>query len=95
VATVGELVEDGADSVEIRCAPGAMLEIPGRWAGVVSRRERPGESIFRLEDQARLHEVLGWLLGAGVQVRAVTPQRPSLESLFMAAAEDGRERREA
>jgi len=37
------------------------------------------------------------LLQAGVQVRAVTPQRPSLEALFMAAAaaEAERERREA
>ena len=40
-------------------------------------------------------EVLGWLLRGGVQVRAITPQRPTLEALFMAAAEAERERRSA
>jgi ABC-2 type transport system ATP-binding protein len=95
VATVGELVEDGAQSVEIRCASGALLEIPHHWVGLVSRTQRTDESVFRLEDEAQLGDVLGWLLKAGVQVRAVTPQRPSLESLFMAAAEAERERRRA
>ena len=95
VATVGELVEDGAQAVEIRCAPGAVLELPRHWAGLVSRTQRADESVFRLEDEARLGEVLGWLLKAGVLVRAVTPQRPTRESLFMAAAEAGRERRRA
>jgi ABC-2 type transport system ATP-binding protein len=95
VATVGELVDDGDQAVEIRCAAGALLEIPQRWAGLVSRSQRADESVFRVEDEARLGEVLGWLLQAGVQVRAVTPQRPSLESLFLAAAEAERERRQA
>jgi ABC-2 type transport system ATP-binding protein len=95
VATVGELVEDGAQAVEIRCAPGALLEIPQHWAGLVSRTQRADESIFRLEDESRLADVLGWLLQAGVQVRAVTPQRPTLETLFMAAAEAEHVRRQA
>jgi ABC-2 type transport system ATP-binding protein len=95
VATVGELVEDGAQAVEVRCAPGTLIEIPQTWAGLVSRTQRADESVFRLEDEARLGEVLGWLLQAGVAVRAVTPQRPTLETLFMAAAEAERERRSA
>jgi ABC-2 type transport system ATP-binding protein len=95
VATVGELVEDGPQAVEIRCAPGIVLEFPHQWAGLVSRTQRADESVFRLEDEARLGEVLGWLLQGGVQVRAVTPQRPTLESLFLAAAEAERERRSA
>jgi ABC-2 type transport system ATP-binding protein len=95
VATVGELVEDGAQAVEIRCAPGALLELPRHWAGLVARTQRADEAVFRLEDEARLGEVLGWLLQAGVQVRAVTPQRPTLETLFLAAAEAERERRPA
>jgi ABC-2 type transport system ATP-binding protein len=95
VATVGELVDDGAQAVEIRCAPGAVLEIPQSWAGLVSRMQRADESVFRLEDETRLGDVLGWLLRAGTQVRAVTPQRPTLESLFLAAAEAERERRQA
>jgi ABC-2 type transport system ATP-binding protein len=95
VATVGELVGDGGQAVEIRCRSGALVELPHRWAGQVSRAERGGESVFRLEDEARLSDVLGWLLQAGVEVRAVTPQRPTLEALFMAAAEAERERRSA
>jgi ABC-2 type transport system ATP-binding protein len=95
VATVGELVEGGRQSVEIRCAPGAMLELPREWAGAVTRTERGDETVFRLEDEARLPQVLGRLLQAGVGVRAVTPQRPTLEELFLAAAEGERVRRSA
>jgi ABC-2 type transport system ATP-binding protein len=95
VATVGELVGDGRQAVEIRCAAGAVVEIPPRWAGLVSRSERPEEAIFRLEDESLLQEALGWLLGARVEVRAVTPQRPTLEALFLAEAGAERERRRA
>jgi ABC-2 type transport system ATP-binding protein len=95
LATVGELVERGRQSVEIRCAPGALLELPRSWAGVVARAERAGETIFRVEDEARLAEVLDWLIKGSVAVRAVTPQRPTLEELFMAAADDAGVRRTA
>jgi ABC-2 type transport system ATP-binding protein len=95
LATVGELVEGGRQSVEIRCAPGALLELPRGWAGAVARTERADETVFRLDDEARLPEVLGALLRAGVAVRAVTPQRPTLEELFLAAAEGERARRSA
>jgi ABC-2 type transport system ATP-binding protein len=95
VATVGELVEDGRQAVEIRCAPGALVEIPNHWADLVSRSERAGETVFRIEDETRLQDVLGWLLRGAVQVRAITPQRPTLEALFLAAAEVERERRSA
>ena len=95
VATVSELVEGGRQAVEIRCAPGAVVEIPHRWAGVVSRSQRGDEAIFHFADDALLQEALGWLLRSGVQVRAVTPQRPSLESLFLEAAAVERERRSA
>ena len=95
VATVGELVGDGGHAVEIRCAGGAVLEIPRRWAGQVSRAERGGESVIRVEDESLVQEALDWLLRSGVQVRAVTPQRPTLEALFMEAAEAEAERRSA
>jgi hypothetical protein len=39
-----------------------------------------------LLDEPRLAEVLQWLMGAGAEVRAVTPQRATLEELFMATA---------
>jgi len=95
VATVGELVGDGRQAVEIRCAGGALLEIPQRWAGRVSRVERAGEAVIRIEDESLLQEALAWLVRSGVEVHAVTPQRPTLETLFMAAAEAEAERRTA
>ncbi|HPS79967.1 MAG TPA: ABC transporter ATP-binding protein [Thermoanaerobaculaceae bacterium] len=95
LATVGELVDGGRQSVEIRCAPGALLELPRQWAGEVTRSERADETVFRLEDESRLQEVLAGLLRAGVAVRAVTPQRPTLEELFLAAAAGERTRRSA
>jgi ABC-2 type transport system ATP-binding protein len=98
VAPVGELVEDGRQAVEIRCAGSGPVEIPNHWAGVVSRVQRADETVLRLEDEAQLRDVLGWLLRSGATVRAVTPQRPTLEALFLAeagAASAERERRSA
>ncbi len=95
VASVGEIVDVGGQAVEIRCAVGAVLEIPHQWAGLVSRVDRPDETLLRLEDEALLQEALRWLLHAGVRVDAVTPQRPTLEALFMAAAERESQRRTA
>ena len=95
LATVGELVEGGHEAVEIRCAAGAIVGFPPHGAEWLTRSERAGETVFRIDDAARLQETLAWLLKAGAQVRAVTPQRPSLESLFMAAAQAERERRSA
>jgi ABC-2 type transport system ATP-binding protein len=95
VATVGELMAGGRQAVEIRCAAGTLVEVPPGWADLVSRRQQTDEAIFRLEDEARLTEVLAWLVRAGVRVRAVTPQRPTLEELFLAEAEAERERRSA
>jgi ABC-2 type transport system ATP-binding protein len=95
VATVGELMGDGQQAVEIRCAGNVLVEIPPGWAGVISRSQRADEAIFRLEDESRLPEALGWLLRAGARVRAVTPLRPTLEALFLAEAEAEGERRSA
>ena len=39
-----------------------------------------------LDDDARLNEALAWLLRCGAQIRAVTPQRVTLEELFLATA---------
>jgi ABC-2 type transport system ATP-binding protein len=86
VATVTELVNDGPQRVQIRCPGAPLLEIPVPWRGVIERREHGGESEFILGDATALGEVLQWLLRSGVQVTAVTPQRASLEELFMAAA---------
>jgi ABC-2 type transport system ATP-binding protein len=86
VATVGELV-GGGGRVELRCASLAVLELPASLRDVLTRSERTGETLFTLADPSRLQAVLAWLVQERVEVKAVTPQRQSLEQLFMAAAE--------
>jgi ABC-2 type transport system ATP-binding protein len=87
VATVGELVSDGAGRVDVRCAGAPALELPAEWTACVTRGERAGDTVFSLSDPSRLQEVLAGLVARRVEVREVTPQRSTLEQLFMAAAE--------
>jgi ABC-2 type transport system ATP-binding protein len=87
VATVGELVNDNRQRTEVRCGGGVLLVPPTALKADVEVKQRPHETVVVLEDDRRLHEVLAWLMGSGVDVRAVTPQRASLEELFMATAE--------
>jgi ABC-2 type transport system ATP-binding protein len=87
VATLAELTRAGHESVEFRCSGRPLIEIPAALAPVVERIERADETVFHLTDDARQQETLTWLVTHKVAVLAVTPQRPSLEQLFMAAAE--------
>jgi len=86
LATVGELVDTQGGTIEIRTGESPVLELPAAWHGAVTRSARPGENIFTLNDETRLQEVLAHLVQHRVEVRAVTPQRGTLEELFMAAA---------
>ena len=88
IATVGELVRDSKQRVEIRCAGGARLEPPAVLASHLENRQHPHETILALDDESLLRDVLAWLMAQGADVRAVTPQRATLEELFMAAAEE-------
>jgi ABC-2 type transport system ATP-binding protein len=87
VGTVADLVRGGGHAVDIRCVGKPLLEVPARWDGVLSRLERAGETTLQLRDEGLLQEVLAWLLESRVIIHAVTPQRPGLEDLFIAAAE--------
>ncbi len=86
VATVGELVGGSRQRVEIRCTGVPTLEMAPELRGAVERRDRPYETAFALGDDTRLNETLAWLLRAGAEIRAVTPQRTTLEELFLATA---------
>ena len=86
VATVGQLVQDGRQRVEVRCSGSAELDVPPEFANYVSRATHPHETLFTLEGDERLNDVLMWLMAAGADIRAVTPQRATLEELFMDAA---------
>ena len=87
VATVSDIVEGGRHAVEIRVEGTPVVEMPQAWAGKVTRRERPGESVFTVADESLVQPVLSHLVQGRISVRAVTPLRASLEELFMAAAE--------
>ncbi len=87
VATVGELVNGRARAVEIRVSGSPLVELPVAWQGVLQRTQRPEGAVFTLTDESRLQEVLAHFVQQRIEVRAVTPQRNTLEELFMAAAE--------
>jgi ABC-2 type transport system ATP-binding protein len=87
VATVLDLLRGGAHRVEIACGPGAVIEIPAAWSAWLHREERAEGSLFVLEGEEHVGEVLEWLLKARVEVRSVIPQRLSLESLFLSATQ--------
>ena len=89
VARVGELVSDGPQRVEIRCEGHPLVAVPPGLAPLLGRIERPEETAFVLEQGERLGDVLRWMLQAGVRVVAVTPQRSSLEDLYVEAAQSG------
>ena len=86
VATVGQLVGASHQQVEIRCTVVPPFAPEPGLVGTVERRDRPHETSFLLHDDTRLGEMLAWLLRVGAQVRAVTPQRATLEELFLATA---------
>jgi ABC-2 type transport system ATP-binding protein len=87
VATVGELVNDSRQRVEIRVTGTPPADLPAHLCNVLVRHERPFETLFVLHDDTQLNEALAWVMRMGAQVRAVTPQRVTLEELFMATAE--------
>lgn len=88
VATVGELMLGGRHQVEIRCVGEPVLEIPARWRDTITRCERAGETTLVLADESALQDVMRWLLDSRVPIQAVTPQRPGLEDLFLATADN-------
>ena len=86
-ATVAELTLEGRDRVEIRCVGAPVLEVPPVWRDVLSRMEHPEGTAFVLTDDRRLNDVVTWLLRSGARLRGVTPQRATLEELFLASTQ--------
>ncbi len=91
VATVNELIQGPQQRVEISCPEVQMIEIPRIWQTVLRREQRSQGALFVLDREELLGDVLGWMVKSGVRVTAVTPQRSSLEALFLAAAENAPE----
>ncbi len=86
LATVGELVGGEAAAVEVRIAGAPVLELPAAWGGGVTLAHRAGEGVLVVADPGRVQEVLAHLVQQRIEVRAVTPQRATLEEHFLAAA---------
>ncbi len=87
VTRVGDLVDAGPQRVEIRCEGRPLLQVPPPLERLLERVEHPGETALVLRAAERLNQVLEWLIGSGVRIRAVTPQRASLEELYIEAAQ--------
>jgi ABC-2 type transport system ATP-binding protein len=89
VVSLGELMSGGTRQWEVRLEGSPLFEIPGAWTGHVACSQRPGGTVLTVGGVDRVQQVLGWLAERGTRVLAVTPQRGSLEDLFMATAAGG------
>jgi ABC-2 type transport system ATP-binding protein len=88
VATVEQLVREAAQHVEVVCRVAPQSKLPGAWHSSVKLEKRGRGAMLTLDHEDMLSDVLSWLLRDGARITAVTPQRPSLEALLLAAAED-------
>jgi len=79
-------VSGSRQRVEIRCARVPLLEVAPELRDVVERHDQSHDTLFILHDDTRLNATIDWLLRKGARIRAVTPQRVSLEDLFLATA---------
>jgi ABC-2 type transport system ATP-binding protein len=87
VVSVHELLNGGTQGVEIRLEGQPLMEFPPAWSDRVARCQRPDETVLTAADPAAAQEVLAWAVRSGCRVIAVSPQRSSLEDLFIATAE--------
>jgi len=86
IAPVGELVDQGVRRVLVRCEPLGIVELPAEWGSRVKREDRGGETELHLGASDDVNRVLDWLIQRGKAVHAVTPERATLEALFLATA---------
>ena len=88
VATVDQLTREAAQHVEIACRVAPRSKLPGAWHNSVRLEKRGRGALLTLDHEDQLADVLTWLMRDGARVTSVTPQRPSLESLLLEAAEE-------
>jgi hypothetical protein len=99
------LLEGGRGGAEILVKPRGPLALPHEFLGVTIE-PFGGRTRLQLEDAARASQLVAWLASHGHEVISLTPERQSLEDLFMNLfhdahtvggdpEHDARERREA
>jgi ABC-2 type transport system ATP-binding protein len=80
--TLDALLEDGKAGAEIVLRPSGALALPPEYLGV--SMEPFGHRIrLVLADASRASALVAWLAGHGHEVISLTPERHSLEDLFM------------
>jgi ABC-2 type transport system ATP-binding protein len=87
VGTLAELTQ-GANEVEIeaRGLDGETLAGLARWGEVTADAETPvgmRKVTLQMTGDDALPQIAAYVVGRGAQLYALTPQRPSLEELFM------------
>jgi ABC-2 type transport system ATP-binding protein len=82
-ASIHDIMDHWAHALEVRCVGSPLLEFPPAWQQHIRRIEHPDGSSLILDDLHLLDELLPWLVARGVRVRAITPQRASLEDLLV------------
>lgn len=72
------------DVVRIGAEDPAGLDLLAQVPGVVAYERRDGVAEVRLDDLARVPDLVAALTGAGVRITRVEPHEPSLEQLYFA-----------
>jgi ABC-2 type transport system ATP-binding protein len=80
--TLDTLLEGGKAGAEIVLKPRGVFALPPEFLGVTIEHVA-GRTRLVLEDGARASALVAWLAGHGHEVIALTPERHSLEDLFM------------
>jgi len=77
-----QLLEGGRGGAEIVVKPRGPLALPPEYLGVIIE-PFGGRTRLQLEDASRASALVAWLASHGHEVIALTPERQSLEDLFM------------
>jgi ABC-2 type transport system ATP-binding protein len=80
--TLEALLEDGKAGAEIVLRPKGVLALPPEFLGVTIE-PIGGRTRLVLEDASRASALIAWLAGHGHELVSLTPERASLEDLFM------------
>jgi ABC-2 type transport system ATP-binding protein len=90
VGPLGELLSPKVLSIEVLWQGDEALRtgLRGRFAREQAHQTSSEGEVFQARDQAELDAFVGAVVGGGGQVSSVTPQRETLEALFMRDAGD-------
>jgi ABC-2 type transport system ATP-binding protein len=88
--TLDDLLDGGKAGAEIVLKPLGALALPPEFLGVAIENVG-GRTRLTLDDAKRASALVAWLAGRGHEVISLTPDRHSLEDLFMEMFKDAHE----